>query len=274
MPEMSMFGSRGACWSRPLLGLALGALVLVVAAPEATAESASQGATRAGGGKRNKRAARALQNMLEAPSFPHEQVEAPQLIKPKFTPGPRARKPTAAAVTASTTGLPAPSEPVTAGKPAEAPGKPGKIEVTAPPIPENEPAKVAPAAPAAPPKPSLSAETGTQIDSILGKAFVPPPPEAPAAGGGGAASSGQMNADEIATGMKPVRAAVKKSCTFGQRGVVVVRVEVGPGGNVRGVTPEGPLATRPATKCVVDAVKSARFPASAGASFRYPFPVR
>jgi hypothetical protein len=121
----------------------------------------------------------------------------------------------------------------------------------------------------------VAPETGNEIDAMLGKAFVKPGVAAPAPESApAAAGSGAPNPDEIAAAMKPLTKEIKSACPFGTRGVVTVRVEVAGDGHVANATPEGPLAEHAGAGCVLDAVRRKKFPASAGSTFRYPFPVR
>jgi hypothetical protein len=81
--------------------------------------------------------------------------------------------------------------------------------------------------------------------------------------------------DAILAGMRPLMPKVKDCYRqHKQRGIANVRVEVDREGSVQNATVEGPLAKTPSGTCVEAAVMSARFPASAGMSFRYPFPLR
>jgi hypothetical protein len=225
---------------------------------------------RPGRGSRTKKGKREKQQVdFEKVSFPHEEAVAPPVVVvPKI---PAARP-----------GLKPASDKPTHARAVDP--QPGVVFEPAP-APPAAPAPVAAAAPAPrPPGPpttlksqSVAPETGTRIDAMVAKAFVPAAaskPEGREEVAAPASAPGAPDTDEIANNMKPVRAQIKTECPFGERGVLMVRVEVGAGGRVANVTPEGPLAERASATCVIDAVYRARFPASAGASFRYPFPVK
>jgi hypothetical protein len=84
-----------------------------------------------------------------------------------------------------------------------------------------------------------------------------------------------LTREEIKAAMKVIQPRIKDCYRqFGQKGIARVRVEVGDGGEVASTTVEGNLAHTPTSACVESAVAEARFPASAGMTFRYPFPVR
>lgn len=84
-----------------------------------------------------------------------------------------------------------------------------------------------------------------------------------------------LTRDEIKAAMKEIRPRIKDCYRqFGKKGMARVRVEVGDGGEVASTTVEGTFANTPTSACVESAVKEVRFPASAGMTFRYPFPVR
>jgi hypothetical protein len=214
---------------------------------------------------------KALINMVEHVSFPHEEVQTHALVTvPKQPPasvglrraGARSRGP---------------------AHPRVIDAQPG-VALDPTPTPAPAPTRAAPVA-AAPPRPSgpeptsrphdVAPETRNEIDAMLGKAFVKPGVAAAAPEPTAPVASGTApDTDEIATAMKPLRAEVKAGCPFGRRGVITVRVEVASDGHVANVTPEGPLAEQPSAACVLDAVRRTRFPASAGSSFRYPFAVK
>jgi hypothetical protein len=215
---------------------------------------------------------KALINMVERVAFPHEDVETHALVKvPKQPPPPRPGLRHAQAKVHTT------------ARPHVVDSQPGVVQDPTPAPASVHAAAPAPAAPVRPagPEPTsrphdVAPETGSKIDAMVAKAFVKtsataPPPESSIAAAPGTAAP---NPDEIATAMKPLRAEVKSACTFGQRGVLTVRVEVAGDGHVGNVTPEGPLAEQPSAACVLDAVRRTKFPASAGSTFRYPFPVR
>jgi hypothetical protein len=246
----------------PLLLTATVLLAFVVAQP--TPAQAAGGAKREHTTRKMKRE-KALLNMVEQPSFPNEDLERKALVvapKIKRTRGRKGAPTPPRAQTLSATG-----EVVTAANVAPA----VEPQPTAPQVAAAAP--VAPAVPKeTPPKPKVTAETASRIDSIIDRAFVEPPPEAPAVHA--AAPSAQLAPDKIAAAMKPVSTAVKKACPFGERGVVMLRFEVGAGGRIDKVTPEGPLAARPQTACVVDAAMKAKLDGASQTSFRYPFPVK
>jgi hypothetical protein len=247
---------------RPLLLTA--ALALAFAASPATVQAAG-GHKRPAASKSTKKTTRekALLNMVEQPSFPNEDVDRKALVVAPKIQRTRGRKPAAPptrqqlSATGELVSNETPPPPAPAAEPTPAPA----------------PAAAAPPpAPKEPPKPKVTAETASRIDSIIGKAFVEPPPEAPAVHA--AAPSTQLAPDKIAAAMKPVSTAVKKACPFGERGVVTLRFEVGAAGRIDKVTPEGPLANRPQTACVVDAAMKAKLVGASQTSFRYPFPVK
>jgi hypothetical protein len=266
-------------WRAPLVGAMLALFAATLSPTDATAGERGKKATAAAaktGGKKGKKQ-KALINMVESVSFPHEEVQTHALVTvPKFpeAPPPASLKPAGA----KGRGRGA------AAQPRVVDAQPGVIHEPAPAPPP--PAPVRPAAPAAPVRPAaaeqglrphdVAPETGKSIDAIVAKAFVAPGPAAAAPAESAPAPTGSAapNTDEIAAAMKPVRAEIKSACTFGQRGSITVRIEVASDGHVANVTPEGPLAQQPAAACVLDAVRRTRFPASAGASFRYPFSVR
>ena len=289
--------------ARSPLRLALPALVLLALGVSAPAHAAQADATpgaaagnSAGAKAKGSKKEKALLNMLEHVSFPHEDAVTPTLVVvpkiPKTTPATAAAAPGAVAKTttkttrgrkggktrggmrtagmttapAATTGLaPAPTDPAeaTAATPPEAPAPAPVAPKPAPPPPATELRAHA-----------VSGDTNKSIDDLVAKAYTDAPAAPPAPKAHAETPAGQMDSGEIASAMKPVRSQVKSGCPFGERGVVVVRVEVGNQGQVAAATPEGPLAGKPGAACVVAAVMRAKFPASAGSSFRYPFPVK
>jgi hypothetical protein len=247
-------------------------MALGLAGPVLSVDSARAGdAAAPASGKKVSKKQKALINMVEHVSFPHEEVQTHALVTvPKQPPVPTALKRAGARTRGPVHQRVVDAQPGVAQDPTPAP--------TPPPRP-------APAAAAAPSRPSgpeptsrphdVAPETRNEIDAMLGKAFVKPgvaaaAPEPSAPPAAGAAP----NTDEIAAAMKPLRAEIKSGCPFGQRGVITVRVEVAGDGHVANVTPEGPLAEQPSAACVLDAVRRTRFPGSAGSSFRYPFAVK
>jgi hypothetical protein len=84
-----------------------------------------------------------------------------------------------------------------------------------------------------------------------------------------------LGRDAIVAALKPLRPRIKDCYKqFGQRGVALVRVQVGDAGKVTSTRVEGSFAGSPTGACVEAIVKTVRFPESAGLAFRYPFPVR
>jgi hypothetical protein len=89
------------------------------------------------------------------------------------------------------------------------------------------------------------------------------------------AAAPELTRTDILAAMKPLRPRIKECYKqFGQRGLALVHVSVGDKGQVASTKVEGIFAGSPTGACVEAAVKSVRFPESAGMSFRYPFPVR
>jgi hypothetical protein len=121
--------------------------------------------------------------------------------------------------------------------------------------------------------PALGSEDNRQIDDLLSRALterevpaeLPPPPPT--------SNLPPLGMDAIRATMQAVQPEVKRDCPLGRLGVVLVRVVVTPSGEVARVTPEGKLAKSPPASCIVDRVKRARFPKSAGGSFRYTLTV-
>ena len=177
-----------------------------------------------------------------------------------------------------------------------------KIEKPKPPEPKPEPKETPPAAvarpaavPAPPPiekppvaaapkkkeearpetvqAPALGSEASQQIDDLLSRALTENdvPAAAPAEE---APIRAPLDITAIKETMQAVQPEVKRSCRLGRLGVVLVRVVVTPNGEVARVTPEGKFARTPIGPCVVDRVKRARFPMSAGGSFDYTLTVR
>jgi hypothetical protein len=216
-------------------------------------------------GKREK----ALMNMVEKVSFPHEDVEPKALVK---APRIESNLKTAGA---KSRGRRRPAPPPVQD------AQPGVVFDTAPATPP--PAAAAPPPPPEATRPAsetlkpheVPKETGKSIDALVAKAFVPAEPKAePSAPEPAATGGGTPNPEEIGNVMRDVRNDVKTGCRFGERGTLTVRVEVGAGGRVDNVTPEGPLADRAAAACVAKTVQKLRFPASAGSTFRFPFAVK
>ncbi len=249
---------------RSVRALIMGVGLAVVATPTLAAGNDGQPGT-AKRAPKNK-PEKTMLNLVEKVAFPHEDHDKRALVVAKVPPperAPRAGRRKGRTVVA----------------PPVVQAQPGVAHEPTPPPAAAAPTPVA--APTPPPptttlKPQeVPGETGKSIDDLVAKAFTAPPPnnkpsadEEPATGGG------SPNTEEIAAAMKPVSAQIKSACRFGERGVLTVRVEVGARGKIADVTPEGPLASRREATCVANAVKRVRLPQSAGASFRYPFPVK
>jgi hypothetical protein len=121
--------------------------------------------------------------------------------------------------------------------------------------------------------PSLGSEDNRQIDDLLSRALTdaapaaPPPPQADTA-------RPPLGMAAIKQTMASVQPGVTRSCRLGRLGVVLVKVVVTPSGEVARVTPEGKSASMRPAPCVVDQVRRARFPQSAGGTFEYTLTVR
>jgi hypothetical protein len=252
--------------------MAASLLISGIAVPEAHAgkrsgRSAEAAKGKKGAGTRQKE----LLTIMESGAIPKEDVEKANLVVAKVPPPGSFPKP-AAPTRVSARHVRGSKRPPTL-----------KPEAAPPDVPETFTTE-----PVAKPKPVVTApkvvvpdyannETGKSIDAMLAKAMVPTeapavrakPAEAPVA-----TTATALQPSEIASVMKPVNAQVRKSCPFGERGLVTMRIEVGEGGQVAQATPEGPFSQKPQTACLVAAVKQARIPAAAGVSFRYPFVVR
>ncbi|HEY0713721.1 MAG TPA: hypothetical protein VGF45_13670 [Polyangia bacterium] len=214
-----------------------------------------------------------LLNIMESGAIPNEEVEKANLVVAKVPPPGSFPKPTPQARVAARHVRGGKRPP--AVKPESAP--PPEVPETFSTEPVAKPKPVAVAAPKPTTPDFAGGETGKSIDAMLAKAMVPTegqpaktkPAEAPVA-----TTATALQPAEIAQVMKPVNAQVRKTCPFGERGLVTMRIEVGEGGQVAQATPEGPFSQRPETACLIAAVKQARIPAAPGVSFRYPFVVR
>ncbi len=123
--------------------------------------------------------------------------------------------------------------------------------------------------------PALKTEDSQQIDDMLARALteVEVPAES-AAEQPVAAALPPLGMAAIRQTMQTVQPEVKRDCPLGRLGVVLVRVEVTPSGQVASVIPEGKLAKSPPAPCVAERVRRARFPRSAGGTFSYGLTVR
>jgi hypothetical protein len=84
-----------------------------------------------------------------------------------------------------------------------------------------------------------------------------------------------LTRNDIMASMKPLRPRIKECYRqFGEKGMALVQVQVGDKGQVASAKVAGTFAGTPTGSCVEAAVKSVRFPQSAGMNFQYPFPVR
>ena len=138
-----------------------------------------------------------------------------------------------------------------------------------PPLRQLTPAAPAPSAPQA-----AAGDDDQRIDALVGKALAGPPTEEPQPAATAEVAAPSLGRTEIETTMKLLSPQVRKQCPLGEPANVLVRVEVGPAGEVLSAVAEGALAGKPVATCVETLVKTARFPASAGSSFRYPLPLR
>ncbi len=170
---------------------------------------------------------------------------------------------------------PLPREPMVAAEPTPPPADEAPAEkppAPPPPAPKKE---------AAPPREgheqasALGSEESRQIDNLLSHALtdsVPAPEAAEDAPAG--ANLPPLGMAAIKETMQALQPEVKRNCRLGRLGVVQVRVEVSPSGDVQNVTPEGKLAATPPASCVVERVKRAHFPRSGGGNFQYTLTVR
>ncbi len=142
----------------------------------------------------------------------------------------------------------------------------------------NQPA-AAPSRPAeAPRKPKDDIEALLEAASGNRRAPAPAPAarreeEEPA--GRGAEKAPDLGRDEIVKGMTAVMPRARECYNqFKVPGVATVKIVVSPAGRVSNATVTGRFAGTPSGACVETALKTARFPASAGRAFDYVVPLR
>ena len=134
-------------------------------------------------------------------------------------------------------------------------------------------AKPAPAAESAPS--GVSAGANSELDQLVNTALAGKERRGETHAEDAPEALPGLTRNDILASMKPLRPKIKECYKqFGQRGLAVVQVRVGDGGEVTSSKVEGTFAGSPTGACVEAAVKSVRFPQSAGMSFRYPYPVR
>jgi hypothetical protein len=143
--------------------------------------------------------------------------------------------------------------------------------------PPSPPPTVKPASPPPAPKPAPPREHERQLDELIDGALT-----GKATGGGEHPAKAkevealpQLSRDEIQSAMKSIRPRIKDCYRqFGEKGLAMVRVELGAGGLVKTAAVSGVLANSQTGACVEAAVKTAHFPSSEGLNFSYPFYVR
>lgn len=118
---------------------------------------------------------------------------------------------------------------------------------------------------------ALGGPSGGKKTSAAPKVEDDAPAKKPAAAGSGA----PLAKDDIVKGMMGVRPKVQDCYQqYKVPGTAMVKVTVAPSGKVSTASVEGKFAGTPTGACVESAVKTAKFPASSGLTFPYPFPLR
>jgi predicted Zn finger-like uncharacterized protein len=173
-----------------------------------------------------------------------------------------------------------PSEPVAASRSAgsrsssSAKKSGGKTEtVSNKPAPASAPREERPAEPAKP---------KDDIEALLAQATggrrtsAPAPAAAPREEEGKKENLPPLERQDINRGLSPIQSGKAKDC-FNQYkvpGLVTMKITVNQRGQVTSAKAAGKFAGTPTGSCLEDAVKSAKFPASQGLTFEYPFNLR
>ncbi len=119
-------------------------------------------------------------------------------------------------------------------------------------------------------KPKPPKGGGSDLDDLLSGGDGPP--KSSGGGGGGSNLPEKLSRSQIQAGVARIRGSIAKCATDGGPKIVKVRVAVAPSGSVSSATAVGEGADTDAARCVVAAVRRAKFDkASKPTSFTYPF---